>query len=83
MPGTFDTVAQFLAAVMSTDGLPHFSFRQMKNSGKYEIWLRNFEGFKFPSEKIPSIIIGFNGIPDGIGYKMNPNANMLMKSDET
>ena len=48
--------------------------------------LGKYEGIKFPSEEIPSII-GFEGIPDGngihIGYKMNPNENRLMKSDET
>ena len=48
--------------------------------------LRNYKGITFPSEEIPSII-GFEGIRDGngihIGYKINPNENRLMKSDET
>ena len=48
--------------------------------------LGKYEGITFPSEEIPSII-GFEGITDGngihIGYKMNPNENRLMKSDET
>ena len=82
MPGTFDTVAQFLATVRSTVGLPKFSFKEKMSSRKYENWLGKYDGFNFPSEKIPSII-GFSGILDGIGYKMNPTANMLMKSDET
>ena len=48
--------------------------------------LGKYEGIIFPSDEIPSII-GFEGIPDGngthIGYKLNPNENRLMKSDET
>ena len=48
--------------------------------------LGKYEGITFPSEEIPRII-GFEGIPDGngihIGYKMNPNENRLMKSDDT
>ena len=48
--------------------------------------LGKYEGITFPSEEIPSII-GFEDIPDGnrihIGYKMNPNENRVMKSDET
>ena len=86
MPGTFDTVAQLLATIKRTVGLPNFSFREIKSSGKYEVLLGKYEGITFPSEEIPSII-GFEGIPDGngihIGYKMNPNENRLMKSDDT
>ena len=86
MPGTFDTVAQLLATIKLTVGLPNFSFREIKSSGKYEVLLGKYEGITFPSEEIPSII-GFEGIPDGngihIGYKMNPNENRLMKSDDT
>ena len=86
MPGTFDSVAQLLATVKRTVGLPHFSFREIKSSGKYETLLGKYEGITFPSEEIPSII-GLEGIPDSngihIGYKMNPNENRLMKSDET
>ena len=86
MPGTLDSVAQLLATVKRTVGLPHFSFREIKSTGKYEILLGKYEGISFPSEEIPSII-GFEGIPDSngihIGYKMNPNENRLMKSDET
>ena len=86
MPGTFDSVAQLLATVKRTAGLPHFSFRELKSSGRYEILFGKYEGITFPSEEIPSII-GFKGIPDGngihIGYKMNPTANRLMKNDET
>ena len=54
MPGTFDSVAQLLATVKRTVGLPHFSFRETKSSGKYEILLGKFEGITFPSEKIPA-----------------------------
>ena len=86
MPGTFDSLAQFLATVKRTVGLPHFSYREIKSSGKYEILLGKYEVITLPSEEIPSII-GFEGIPDSngthIGYKMNPNENRLMKSDET
>ena len=86
MPGTFDTVAQLLATIKRTIGLPNFSFRELKSSGKYEILFGKYEGITFPIEEIPSII-GFKGIPDGngihIGYKMIPNANRFMKSDDT
>ena len=86
MPGTFDAVAQLLATIKRTVGLPNFSFREIKSSGKYEVLLGKYEGITFPSEEIPSII-GFESIPDGngnhIGYKMNPNENRLMKSDDT
>ena len=34
MPGTFDTVAQLLATIKRTVGLPHVSFREIKSSGK-------------------------------------------------
>ena len=86
MAGLCDSVAQLLATVKRTVGLPHFSFREIKSSGKFEILLGKLEGITFPSEGIPSII-GFEGIPDGngihIGCKINPNENRLMKSDDT
>ena len=87
MAGTYDTVAQLLATIKRTVGLPNFSFREIKSSGKYEIIFGKYEGITFPSEEIPSII-GFRGIPDGygihIGYKMIPTtANRLMKNDDT
>ena len=86
MPGIIDTVAQLLTTIKRTVGLPHFSFREVKSSGEYEFLLGKYEGITIPSEEIRSII-GFEGIPDGngihIGYKMNPNENRLMKSDET
>ena len=44
MPGTFDSVAQLLATVNRTVGLPHFSFREIKSSGKYDILLGKYEG---------------------------------------
>ena len=81
MPGTFDTVAQLLATIKRTIGLPNFSFRELESSGKYEILFGKYEGITFPSEEILSSI-GFKGIPDGngihIGYKMIPNANRFM-----
>ena len=60
MPGTFDTVAQLLATIKRTIGLRHFSFRELKSSGKYEIFFGKYEGITFPIEEIPSII-GFTG----------------------
>ena len=50
MPRTSDTVAQFLATIKRTIGLPHFSFRELKSSGKYEILFGKYEGITFPSE---------------------------------
>ena len=38
VPGKFDKVGQLLATVKRTVGLPHFSFREIKSSGKYEIF---------------------------------------------
>ena len=64
MPGTFDTVAQLLATIKRTIGLPHFSFRELKSSGKYEILFGKYEGITFPREENPSIN-GYTGIPDG------------------
>ena len=85
MPGNFDTVAQLLATIKRTIGLPQFSFKRLKSSEKYEILFGKYKGITFPSEEIPSIT-GFKGIPDGnglhIGYKMIPNANRFMKSDD-
>ena len=79
-------MAQLLATIKRTIGLPHFSFRELKSYGKYEILFGKYEGMTFISEEISSII-GFKGIPDGngihIGYKMIPNANRFMKSDDT
>ena len=87
MTGTYDTVAQILATIKRKFGLPNFSFREIKSSGKYEIIFGKYEGITSPSEEIPSII-GFKGIPDGygfhIGYKLIPRtANRLMKNDDT
>ena len=87
MTGNFDTVAQLLFTIKRTVGLPNFSFREIKSTGKYEILFGKNEGITFPSEEIPSIV-GFTGIPDKhgvhIGYKMNTaTSNKLMKSDET
>ena len=86
IPGTFDNVNQLLALIKRTARLPHFSFREIRNSGKYEILFGKHEGITFLSKEIPSIL-GFEGVPDGngfqIGYKMNTTADKLMKSDET
>ena len=83
---TFDNVNQLLSLIKRTAGLPHFSFREIKNSGKYEILFGKREGVTFLSKEIRSIL-GFEGVPDGkgihIGYKMNTTANRLMKSDDT
>ena len=86
VPGIFDNVNQLLALIKRTAGLPHFSFREMKNSAKYEILFGKREWITFLSKEIPSIL-GFEGVPDGngihIGYKMNTTADRLMKSDYT
>ena len=87
MTGNFETVAQLLFTIKRTVGLPNFSFREIKSTGKYEILFGKNEGITFPSEEIPSIV-AFTAIPDKhgvhIGYKMNTaTSNKLMKSDET
>ena len=87
MTGNFDNINQLLATIKRTVGLPNFSFREIKSTGKYEIIFGKYEGITFPSEEIPSIV-GFTGIPDGrgvhIGCKMDSvTSNRLMKSDET
>ena len=86
MPGTFDTVPQLPATIKRTVGLPNFSFREIKSSGKFEIVFGKYERITFPSDEIPSII-GFKGTSDGrrthIGYKMDTIANKLMKKDDT
>ena len=87
MTGNFDNINQLLGTIKRTVGLPNFSFREIKSTGKYEIIFGKYEGITFPSEEIPSIV-GFTGIPDGrgvhIGYKMDSvTSNRLMKSDET
>ena len=85
--GNYDTVAQLLPTINRTVGLPNFSFREIKSSGKYEIIFGKYEEITFPSEEVPSIIV-FKCRPDGygihIGYKMVPTAaNRLMKNDDT
>ena len=87
MTGNFDNANQFLGTIKRTVGLPSFSFREIKSTGKYEIVFCIYEEITFPSEEIPSIV-GFTRIPDGrgvhIGYKMGTvTSNKLMKSDET
>ena len=87
MSGNFETVAQLLFTIKRTFGLPKFSFREIKSTGKYEILFGKNEGITFPSEEIPCIV-GFTGIPDKHGlhivYKMNTaTSNKLRKSDET
>ena len=87
MTGNFDNVNQLLGTIKQTFGLPNFSFREIKCTGKYEIIFGKYKGITFHSEEIPSIV-GFTGIPDGrsvhIGYKMGTvTSNKLMKSDET
>ena len=86
MPGTFDTVPQLLATIKRTVGLPNFSFREVKSSGKFEIVFGKYEGITFPSAESPSII-GFKGVLDGrgtnFGYKIDIIVNKLMKKDDT
>ena len=86
MPGKFDTVPQLLAAIKRTVGLPNFSFREIKSSGKFEIVFGKYEGITFPSDEI-LMIIGFKGVRDErgthIGYKMDTIANKLMQKDDT
>ena len=86
MPGTFDTAPQLLATIKRTVGLPNFSFREVKSSGKFEVVFGKYEGITFPSGEILSII-GSKGVPDGrethIGYKMDTIANKLIKKDDT
>ena len=59
IPGTFDNVNQLLALFKRTARLPHFSFREIKNSRKYEILFGKHEGITFLSKEIPSIL-GFD-----------------------
>ena len=47
MAGTYDTVAHFLANIKRTVGLPNFSFREIKSSGKHEIIFGKYEGITF------------------------------------
>ena len=86
VPGTFDTVNQLLALIKRSAGLPEFSFREVKESGKNENLIGKHEGITFNSKKIQSIL-GFEGVPAGngihIGYKLNTTADELMKSDDT
>ena len=86
IPGIIDNINQLLELIRRTAGLLHFSFGEVRNSGKYEILFGKHEGITFLSKEIPSIL-GFEGVPDGngihIGYKMNTTADKLMKSDET
>ena len=86
IPGTFNNVNQLLALIKRTAGLPHFSFREIRNSGKYEILFRKHGGITLLSMEVPSIF-GFEGVPDGnsfhIGYKRKTTADKLMKSDDT
>ena len=86
MPGSFDTVPHLLATIKRAVGLPNFSFREIKSSGKYEIVFGKYEEITFTSDEIPSIN-GFNGVPDGrgthIGYRRDTIANKLMQKDDT
>ena len=86
MRGNYNSVVDIITTIKRTVGLPNFSFREIKKTGKFEIWMGKIEGIVFPSKEI-SCIIGCSGIPDGsgvhIGYKMkNVTSNRLMKSDE-
>ena len=82
VPGQFDNASQLLALINRKAGLPRFSFREIKNSGKYEILFGKHERITLLSKEIRSIL-GFEGVPDGngihIGYKMNTTADKLGK----
>ena len=56
MPGTFDTVAQLLATIKRTIGLPHFSFKELKSSRKYEISFGKYEELHFPARKFLALL---------------------------
>ena len=47
IPGILDNVSQLLALIRRPAGLPHFSFREIRNSGKYEILYGKHEGITF------------------------------------
>ena len=47
MTGNFETVAQLLFTIKRTVGLPNFSFREIKSTGKYEILFGKNEGITF------------------------------------
>ena len=87
MTGTYNSVVDILTTIKRTVGLPNFSFRDIKKTGKFEVLMGKNEGITFPCTENPSII-AFSGVPDGsgvhIGYKMkSATSNRLMKSDET
>ena len=51
MLGTFDTVAQRLATIEITFGLPYCSFRDLLSSGKYEFFTASLRDLQFPGRK--------------------------------
>ena len=56
IPGSFANVPMLLATIKRTVGLPKFSFREIKSSGKFETLFGKYEGITFPSDEIPCII---------------------------
>ena len=50
LTGNFDNVNQLLGTIKRTVGLPNFSFREIKSTGKYEIIFGKYEGTTFPRE---------------------------------
>ena len=56
MPGTFDTVAQLLATIKRTIGLPHFSFRELKSSGNMKFCLASSRELQFPAKKFQAFL---------------------------
>ena len=56
MPATFDTVAQLLATIKRTFGLPHFSFRELKSSGKMKFYLASMRELHFPARKFRALL---------------------------
>ena len=53
MTGNFETVAQLLFTIKRTVGLPNFSFREIKSTGKYEILLLKMRESFFLVKKYP------------------------------
>ena len=49
MTCNFDNVNQQLGTIKRTVGLPNFSFREVKSTGKYEIFFGIYQGITFPS----------------------------------
>ena len=67
MTGTYNSVVDMLTPTKRTVGLGNFSFREIKKTVKFEIFLGKNEGITFPSQKIQSII-GFRAFQMAVEY---------------